>query len=154
MEIFVFFKKEFREFFRRMFLEEFFSVPVFLAEFFGGIFWEDILGGILCLNWNWLVCQEFGFCQDFVSMEKEEEEGQEFGSLEVRRKLIALKKVGQLLRLKRRSCLFWKNWNLSLVSSFDQSIAIFLWTICTSSFNQGPNRISNCNIAAFLGLQQ
>ena len=36
-----------------------------------------------------LVCQDFGFCQDFVSIKKEG--GQEFRSLEVRRKLIALK---------------------------------------------------------------
>ena len=32
---------------------------------------------------NWFVCQNFGFCQDFVSMEKEGR-GQEFRSLEVR----------------------------------------------------------------------
>ena len=37
-----------------------------------------------------LICQDFGFCQDFVSIKKEG--GQEFRSLEVRRKLIALKK--------------------------------------------------------------
>ena len=36
-----------------------------------------------------LVCQDFGFRQDIVSIKKEG--GQEFRSLEVRRKLIALK---------------------------------------------------------------
>ena len=65
------------------FWEEFFRY--FLEDFFGRIFWEEFfkrnfLGGILTLltsaklfeyGRNWIVCQDFGFCQDFVSMEKE-----------------------------------------------------------------------------------
>ena len=56
-----------------------------------GFFWEDFigriigrifLGGILCLH-----CQDFGFCQDFVSMEKEGK----FQSLEVRASISHLK---------------------------------------------------------------
>ena len=48
----------------------------FWRNFFGGIFWEKFFGrnsqwGILCLHWNWLVCQDLGFGQDFVRMEKE-----------------------------------------------------------------------------------
>ena len=39
-----------------------------------------------------LVCQDFDFCKDFVSIKKEVE-GQEFRALEVQRKLIALKKT-------------------------------------------------------------
>ena len=38
-----------------------------------------------------LVCQDFDFCKDFVSIKKEGG-GQQFRSLEVQRKLIALKK--------------------------------------------------------------
>ena len=77
----------FLEFFWNFFFKCFvnFSVEFFWRNFFEGIFWELIL----FLHWNWLVCQDFVFFQDFVSMEKE---GQEFRSLEVRRKLIALKK--------------------------------------------------------------
>ena len=41
-----------------------------------------------------LVCQDFGFSQHFVS--KKKEEGKKFRSLEVRRKLIALKNWGQI----------------------------------------------------------
>ena len=63
----------------------------------GGFFWEDFLGGFFWDRIFWedfwkdffernslftLICQDFGFCQDFVSMEKEG--GQEFRSLEVR----------------------------------------------------------------------
>ena len=50
---------------------------------FWEIFWEifgKILGeifgnslGYLNIEMNWFVCQDFGFCQDFVSMEKEDE---------------------------------------------------------------------------------
>jgi hypothetical protein len=60
----------------------------FLEKCFGEIFWEDFivrnfLGGFFgrnslfkLLKWfeyerDWFVCQDFGFCQDFVSMEKE-----------------------------------------------------------------------------------
>jgi hypothetical protein len=41
-----------------------------------------------------LVCQDFGFSQHFVS--KKKEEGKKFRSLEVRRKLIALKKLHEI----------------------------------------------------------
>ena len=87
-----------------IFLEDFFG-GIFWEKFFGRIFWEDLfgrifgmnyLGQILCLYWNWLVCQDFGFCQDFVSMEKEGR-GQEFRSLEVRE--------ASSLQLKRK----WKS---------------------------------------------
>ena len=55
---------------------------------FCGIFWEFF--GISLGIWkNWFVCKYFGFCQDFVSIKKEG--WQEFRSLEVQRKLIALK---------------------------------------------------------------
>ena len=48
----------------------------FLGGFFGEDFWEDIfgrndLGGILCLYWYLLVCQDFGFSPDFVQSGKD-----------------------------------------------------------------------------------
>ena len=52
--------------------------------FFGRIFLGEFFGGILCLHWNSVVCLDFDFCQDFVSMEKEGGGGKEFRSLEVR----------------------------------------------------------------------
>ena len=57
-------------FFWRNYLEEFFE-----RNFFGGFFWEDFFGGFFWriigsffLHWNRLVCQDFGFCQDFGVM--------------------------------------------------------------------------------------
>ena len=112
---FFWFFKTFLGNFSEEFLEQFFLTEFFWRNFFGGIFWEfffgrifgriflggllgeffgrNSLGGILCLHWNWLVCQDFGFCQDFVSMEKEggRRKDKNFRSLEVRRKYIALK---------------------------------------------------------------
>ena len=75
-------------FFGRIFLGGFFG-----RSFFGRIFGRNFLRGILFGEFFVkLVCQDFGFCQDFVSIKKEEE-GKKFRSLEVRRKLIALKKI-------------------------------------------------------------
>jgi hypothetical protein len=48
-----------------IFWEEFFGRN-FLGGFLGGFFGRNSLGGILCFYWYWLVCQDFGFCQDFV----------------------------------------------------------------------------------------
>ena len=67
----------FWKFFRSIFLEEIFGRnflgEIFLGGFFGRFFFAEVfLGGILCLHWNWLVCQDFVFCQDFVSMQKKE----------------------------------------------------------------------------------
>ena len=56
---------------------------IVFEKFFGRIFWEEFFGRNSLFHWNWLVCQ------DFVAIKKEE--GQEFRSLEVRRKLLALK---------------------------------------------------------------
>ena len=68
---------------------------------------EDFFGGIISLHWNWLVCKDFGICQDFVSMEKEEEEeGQEFRSLEVRCKLIALKHLANPITKNPKNVIF------------------------------------------------
>ena len=56
---------------------------IFCEKFFGRKlrkkFGRNSLGGILCLQLlklfeygrNWFVCQDFGFCKDFVSMRKE-----------------------------------------------------------------------------------
>ena len=38
----------------------------FLGGLLGGFFGRNSLGGIICLHWNWFVCQDFGFCQDFA----------------------------------------------------------------------------------------
>ena len=69
----------------------------FVSNVLGRVFWEDFLGGFLfgrifwedfledCFERNslfMLICQDLGFCQDFVSIKKEG--GQEFRSLEVR----------------------------------------------------------------------
>ena len=81
---------------------------LFWINFLGGFFWKDFNGRNLFGRnslftflksaklfeyvRNWFVYQHFGFCQDFVSMEKEGREDDKFESLEVRRKLITLKK--------------------------------------------------------------
>ena len=72
-----------------MFLEDFFGGlgshensrgEVFGRIFLGEIFGRNFLGGILTLlksatlfeyRTNWFVCQDFGSCQDFVSIKKE-----------------------------------------------------------------------------------
>ena len=64
--------------------------------FFGKIFWKDFLGGILWEELLGRFLQGIGFCQDFwvILSQWKEEEGrrkEDFRSLEVRRKLIALK---------------------------------------------------------------
>ena len=88
-----------RNFFGGIFWEKFFG-RIFLGgffweDFFGRIFWEDFLGGffgriflggffgrnslftllksakLFEYGRNWFVCQDFGFCQDFVSRQKE-----------------------------------------------------------------------------------
>ena len=65
-------------------MEDFFG-GFFWRMFLGGFFWEEFfgrnfLGGILTLlksatlfeyRTNWFVCQDFGFCQDFVPIKKE-----------------------------------------------------------------------------------
>ena len=80
-------------------MEKFFG-RIFWETFLGGTFWEDFLGGNSLFTLlklfeyarNLFVSQDFGFCQDFGLMEKEgRKEGRNFRSLEVRRKLIALK---------------------------------------------------------------
>ena len=75
----------------------------FWEEFFlGRIFWEELFGRNSLFTLFMLfhyVCQDFGFIQDLVSRQKEgRKEGQEFRSLEVQGKLIALKKnwIGKL----------------------------------------------------------
>ena len=62
--------------------------------FFGGLFLEDFLRGILCLHCR-LSYSNLKGIDAFVkilSQKRRKEGGQEFRSLEVRRKLIALKK--------------------------------------------------------------
>ena len=64
----------------------------FFGRIFGRIFWEEFfvkLANLFESERNWY------FCQDFVS-KKKEEEGKKFRSLEVRCKLIALKKSYRL----------------------------------------------------------
>ena len=56
----------------------------FSGGLLGGFFWKEFFAYI---GFD-LFVKIFGFCQDFVSIKKE---GQEFRSLEVRCKLIALK---------------------------------------------------------------
>ena len=64
------------EFFGSNFLGGFFG-RIFWEDFFGRIFWEDFWEDFFERNSLFtLICQDFGFCQDFVSMEKEG--GQEF----------------------------------------------------------------------------
>ena len=46
-------------------------------------------------GWNWFECQDFGFCQDFVSMEKKEE-------ISIKRRLMTLKKPST--RSNNRTC--------------------------------------------------
>ena len=53
------------DFFGRIFWEDFFGRIFFGEDFFGGILWEEFFVYI------GIDCQDFGFCQDFVSMEKE-----------------------------------------------------------------------------------
>ena len=63
-----------------IFLEDFFGV-IFLEELLGRNFWEEFFVDIIkVFEYDWFVCQDFGICQDFVSMEKEGK----FQSLEVR----------------------------------------------------------------------
>ena len=79
--------------FWRYFLGGFFWEDFFWRIFLGGILWEELLGRFL---------QGIGFCQDFgviLSQWKEED----FRSLEVRPKLIALKKKIFRLLVKRSS---------------------------------------------------
>ena len=84
----------FEDFLGEIFWEDFFG-----RKFLGGIFWEEFFGRYSLLTLlksaksfeygrNWFVCQDIGFCQDFVSIKKDKK----FRSLELRRKLIALKK--------------------------------------------------------------
>ena len=63
--------REFLRFFLEIFWKFFGNFLEFFLDFFGdfilnslGILWE--------YGRNWFVCEDFGFCQDFVSMEKEE----------------------------------------------------------------------------------
>ena len=56
-----------RNLFVVIFLEKFFE-RIFLEDFFGRIFLEGILFWEFFVK---LVCQDFGFCQDFVSIKKE-----------------------------------------------------------------------------------
>ena len=70
---------------------------IFWRIFLGRFFWEDVLRKylfILLKSTNLFESEmDWCFCQDFVSIKKEgkRKEGQEFGSLEVPCKLIALK---------------------------------------------------------------
>ena len=124
----------FWEFFLRIFFEE-----CFVRNFLGGIFWEDffgrnILGGLFFgrnflggFFWrnslftllklfeyerDWIVCQYFGFCQDFVSQCRRKEG--KFQSLEVREQAPSHLKIG-----KQDS--FW------LVKKFDFKIRETKW---------------------------
>ena len=77
---------------------------IFLG-FFGRIFWEDFFwGGFYAGNFLFILLKsanlfeserDWCFCQDFVSIKKE---GKKFRSLEVRRKLIALKNAKGMLK--------------------------------------------------------
>ena len=72
---------------------EFFFLEIFW-EFFWTFFWRIVLRGfflgeILCLHRDWLVCQDFGIMQEG----RKEGRKEEFISLEVRGKLIALEKT-------------------------------------------------------------
>ena len=74
----------------------------FLVEFFGEFFWEEFfwrnfLGGIL---WEELLSRNYQGIDVFVKILSQctRKEGQEFRSLEVRGKLIALKKLLIILR--------------------------------------------------------
>ena len=60
----------------------------FLGGFLGGFFLEEFYGRNYLFTLELTGLSDFGFCQDFVSMP-----GQKFRSLEVRGKLIALKKA-------------------------------------------------------------
>ena len=88
-------------FFKKIFLEEFFEGKflggIFWEDFLGGIFWEEFLGGffqsnslggMLCLCW-------FVKILIFVKILSQwrRKDGKKFRSLEVQRKLIALKKT-------------------------------------------------------------
>ena len=63
---------------------------IFLEDFFGRIFWEEFFGRNYLVEVNKELMFLSRLWGNFVSMEKEE--GRNFRSLEVRRKLIALKK--------------------------------------------------------------
>ena len=65
----------------------------------GGIFGEEFFVHIVKVIWIWkeLICLSRLFCQDFVSMEKDKK----FRSLEVRRKLIALKNIYMYCTIKK-----------------------------------------------------
>jgi hypothetical protein len=69
----------------------------FGRNFLGEILWEEffvyILNSAKLFEYrrNWFVCQDFGFCQDFVSMEKEGRRARLSILRSARGKLIALK---------------------------------------------------------------
>ena len=77
-------------------MEDYFGRIFFGEDILGEFFWEDFFGRnslfvLLKLANLFESERNLCFCQDFVSKKKEEVEGKKFRSLEVRRKLIALK---------------------------------------------------------------
>ena len=75
------------ELFWRIFWEDFFG-RIFWEEFLGRVFWEELFGRNYLVEINKVLMFLSRFLGNFVSMHRKKEE---FRSLEVRRKLIALK---------------------------------------------------------------